>query len=121
VLQPLQSEAHAVEHVMNRGVVPRSFGPGRPRLCPAAIVGDKGYRHRRVRRWCHAHRIRPIIPTRRDQRHLAHFDRKAYRQRNIVERLISQFKRTRRVATRYDKRAVHFPSFVLLAAIRLWL
>ncbi|RKH41191.1 hypothetical protein D7Y23_33400 [Corallococcus sp. AB050B] len=74
-----------------------------------------------MRRWCHAHRVRPVIPTRRDQRRLAHFDRQAYRQRNLVERLIGKLKRSRRVATRYDKRAVHFLSFVLLAAIRLWL
>ncbi|NPC69523.1 transposase [Corallococcus exiguus] len=51
----------------------------------------------------------------------AHFERKAYRQRNLVERIIGQLKRARWGAPRYDKRAVHFLSFVLLTVIRLWL
>ncbi|NOK09909.1 transposase [Corallococcus exercitus] len=60
-----------------------------------AIVGDKGYSHRRMRSWCYAHRIRPVIRTRHDERRLTDFDRKAYRQRNFVERLIGQLKCSR--------------------------
>ncbi|WP_431603463.1 hypothetical protein [Corallococcus macrosporus] len=85
-----RDESLAFEHVMNRSIVPRIVGPRRPQLCPAAIVGDKGYNHRRVHRGNHAHRIRPVITTRRDQRQLAHFDRKTNSQRNLVKCLIGK-------------------------------
>jgi transposase len=38
-----------------------------------------------------------------------------------VERLVGRSKRCRRVATRSEKRAVHFLAVVTLAAILLWL
>ena len=47
-------------------------------------------------------------------------DRAGYRERNRVERLVGRLKRCRRVATRYEKRAVHFLAMVTLA-ILLWL
>ncbi|RKI61666.1 hypothetical protein D7X55_22930 [Corallococcus sp. AB049A] len=50
---------------------------------------------------------------------MVHFNCKAYRQRSLVGRLISQFECYRRVTTRYDRRAVHFLSFGLLAVIGL--
>jgi transposase len=49
------------------------------------------------------------------------FDRVAYRERNRVERLVNRLKRYRRVATRYDKRAVHYLAMVTLAAVLMWL
>ena len=41
--------------------------------------------------------------------------------RNLVERFFNRIKHCRRVATRYEKRAVNFLAFVKLAAIRIWL
>ena len=49
------------------------------------------------------------------------FDRVAYRERNRAERLVNRLKRYRRVATRYDKRAVHYLAMVTLAAVLMWL
>lgn len=49
------------------------------------------------------------------------FDRAVYRERNRVERLINRLKQFRRVATRYEKRAVNYLAMVTIAAIRLWL
>ena len=51
-----------------------------------------------------------------------HYDKQRYAQRNVVERCILALKRTwRRVATRYDKRAVNYLAFVTLAAIMIWI
>jgi transposase len=44
-----------------------------------------------------------------------------YKERNYVERAINRLKQFRRVATRYEKRAVNFLAMVTLAAIMLWL
>jgi transposase len=38
-----------------------------------------------------------------------------------VERLVGRLKEFRRVATRFEKRAVHFLAMVSLAAVLLWL
>ncbi|MDP8939944.1 MAG: IS5/IS1182 family transposase, partial [Actinomycetota bacterium] len=43
-----------------------------------------------------------------------------YRQRNLVERLINRLKQFRRVATRYEKRAVNYRAMLTIAAIVLW-
>jgi transposase len=66
-----------------------------------------------------------VIPRRRDQRpgdrRHAPFDRAAYRERNRVERLVSQLKQHRRVATCYEKRARHYLAMLSPAAVLLWL
>jgi transposase len=52
---------------------------------------------------------------------IATSDREAYRERNVVERLINRLKQWRRIATRYEKRAANYQAMVTLAAILLWL
>ena len=44
-----------------------------------------------------------------------------YLARNLVERFFNKIKQCRRIATRYDKLAVHYLAFIQLASIRLWL
>lgn len=48
-------------------------------------------------------------------------DRTIYRQRNLVERCLNKLKNACRVATRYDKTAESFLSFIDITSIRLWL
>ena len=40
---------------------------GRPRRRPAAVAGDKGYSDPAIRAWLRRHRVRAVIPERRDQ------------------------------------------------------
>jgi transposase len=46
---------------------------------------------------------------------------RAYRERNLVERLVGKLKRFRRVATRYEKLDPHYLAFVQIASVVLWL
>jgi transposase len=62
--------------------------------------------------------IGAVIPTRSDQRANGAFDRRAYRRRNIVERVVGWLKENRRLATRYEKLAVNFLAMVKLAMIQ---
>ena len=82
---------------------------------------DKGYSSAKVRRYLQRRQIKAVIPTKADQAPLPRFDRAAYRERNVVERLINRLKQFRRVATRYEKRATNYAAMVTLAAILLWL
>ena len=106
--------------LMERGAVKRE-GRGRPRIRPEAVAGDKGYSSPTVRRYLNERRIRAALPTKADQSPDPAFDRDAYRERNVVERLINRLKQHRRVATRYEKRAVNYLAMVTLAVILLWL
>jgi transposase len=87
---------------------------GRPRR----LVGDKAYSVAWIRNWLRARGVRPVIPTRSDQRPDQRFDRGSYRRRNVVERLVGWLKEARRVATRYDKLAIHYLAMVKLAMTR---
>lgn len=59
-----------------------------------------------------------MIPFRRDQTRCGRFDRRAYRRRSVIERLVGWLKESRRVATRDEKLAATFLAFVKLAMVR---
>jgi transposase len=84
---------------------------------PDAVAGDKGYSYRSVRIWLAERGIQAVIPTRSNQRTLK-LDRELYRQRNVVERCIGWLKCCRRIATRYEKLAIHYVGMVKLAMIQ---
>ncbi|WP_156752750.1 transposase, partial [Mesorhizobium sp. WSM3873] len=49
------------------------------------------------------------------------YDFEAYKARNLIERCFNKLKHFRRIATRYDRRALYFLSFVQLACAMLWM
>ena len=113
-------EQPVLPELMERGAVKRS-GCGRPRLRPDRVAGDKGYSSPAVRRYLKERRIGVVIPTKADEPPDPAFDRTAYRERNVVERLINHLKQWRRIATRYEKRAANYLAMLAVAAILLWL
>jgi transposase len=106
--------------LMERGAVRRQ-GRGRPRIRPDRVAGDKGYSSPTVRCYLKERRIGAVIPTKADEAPVPSFDREAYRERNVIERLINRLKQWRRIATRYEKRAANYLAMLTLAAILLWL
>jgi transposase len=109
-----------VSALISRGAI-RRIGRGRPRLRPTKLVGDKAYSSRSIRLALRKRGIIPVIPTKANERRQPGFDREAYRQRNIVERLINRLKNFRRIATRYEKRATNYLAMITIGAILLWL
>ena len=99
----------------------RRAGPGRPRRRPERLAGDRGYSNRYVRDDLRRRRIGAVIPQPLGQRPRFLLDRAAYRERNVVERLVGRLKPFRRVATRYEKRAANYLAMLQIAAIVLWL
>lgn len=91
-------------------------GPGGRRR-PDAVAGDKAYSAASIRAWCSCRGIEAVLPTRREQRP-ASLDRANHRRRNVVERCIGWLKGCRRLATRYEKLATHFPATVTLAMVQ---
>ena len=85
------------------------------------MIADKAYSAAWLLEAFRRKRIMPVIPSRADQPENPDFDRKTYRQRNLVERLVGKLKQFRRVATRYDKLDPHYLAFVQLASVIVWL
>lgn len=84
---------------------------GRPRLKPKVLLADKGYDSQQFRQWLSkqgvkatiAERALPEGSKRRRKGRKPTFDKQAYRQRNVIERLFGRIKECRRIATRFDK------------------
>ena len=74
-----------------------------------------------IRRYLRRRGIGVVIPTKKNERADPRFDRAAYRERNVVERTINRLKQFRRIATRYEKRAIYYLGMLTLGAILLWL
>jgi transposase len=113
-------EATAFEALLEQGALRRP-GRGRPRLRPCRVAGDKGYTGRRRRAYCRRRGIRHTIPRLSSEPRGGPFDRAVYRLRHRVENLLNRCKQYRSLATRYDKRAVHYRALWLIAATILWL
>jgi transposase len=63
----------------------------------------------------------PVVPRRRCTAAWRNFDAVLYKERNLIERLFNKLKHFRRIATRYDKLARNYKSFLLLVATLKWL
>jgi transposase len=107
-----QHESTAFETLMNRVML-----PGRSKRWPSKLGGDKGYSYPHIRRWLHKRRIEDVIPTRKNQPRIASFDKDTYRKRNLIERVVGWFKECRRLGTRYEKLAVNYLAFWIVACI----
>ncbi len=95
-----------------------------PIAWPAALAGDKGYRADWIDAYLLDLGIKPVIPSKvnenRDARPVV-FDKEAYRNRNIVERLIGWLKECRRVFSRFEKTAKNFGGMIRMAFIQRYL
>jgi transposase len=73
------------------------------------------------RRWLKKRKIRAVIPSLATRTFPFPLDRKAYKRRNVIERMGSKLKNRRRIATRYDRLARnHLASLALASAAIAW-
>jgi IS5 family transposase len=85
---------------------------------PAYLLADKGYDSDAIRNALRADGIRPTIPPRSNRKAAIRWNKRIYRERNLIERMIGHLKVNRAIATRYDKLARSFLDALHLAAIR---
>lgn len=90
-------------------------------LTPEAVLADKAYDADALLACIENKGAKAVIPPKANRKVKREFDRYQYRNRNLIERFFARIKQFRRVATRYDKLASRFASFVALAASLLWL
>ena len=65
--------------------------------------------------------MRPVIPPRRNRKHLREYDEDLYKLRHLVENAFLLLKRWRGIATRYAKNAASFAAAVQIRCIAIWL
>jgi len=97
---------------------------GEPIAWPVALAGDKGYRAQWIDDYLLELDIQPVIPSKANEDREARavpFDREAYRDRNIVERLIGWLKECRRIFSRFEKTAKNFGGMIRMAFIQRYL
>ncbi len=86
------------------------------------LIADKAYDADRLRDWLRERRIQAVIPGRAARDVVYPLNRKAYRRRNVIERMFGRLKNWRRIATRYDRLAVNFlAAIALVATMSQWL
>jgi transposase len=116
-------ESTQVEAVMNQIAIPQPVG--RPRKRPKRLAGDKAYRAKGVRDWLWKYGIKPVIPSKENEREkpgpTPQFDREAYKRRSIIENCVGWLKECRRIATRFEKLAVNYLGMLKLAMIERYL
>lgn len=90
-------------------------------LSPRRVLADKAYDSNALRSLIAEMGAEAVIPSNSTRKILIPYDFEAYKVRNTIERCFNKLKHFRRIATRFDRRAVHFLSFLQLAAAILWM
>lgn len=90
-------------------------------LSPQRVLADKAYDSNALRTLIQGMKAEPVIPCNPTRKRLIPYDFEAYKVRNTVERCFNKLKHFRRIATRFDRRAIYFISFIHLASAMLWM
>ena len=93
----------------------------RIRLKGSTVLADKAYGKWALREFIANHDADFCIPSKDNETDPWFVDWWLYKERHLVETFFLKLKEFRRVATRYDKLAARFLSFVHLACIRILL
>jgi len=85
------------------------------------VLADAAYDSNHIRALVAELGASAVIPCNPTRRHPIAHDKQIYKARNRIERCFNKLKHFRRIATRYDRRAIHFLAFILIACIMLWM
>jgi len=88
---------------------------------PAAVIAAAGYDSNALAEQISRRGAEVVVKPNRCRKEPRPIDRHLYQERNIVERFWSKVKQYRRVATRYEKKAVNFLAFIQVASVMVML
>lgn len=86
-----------------------------------AVLADKAYDSNALREKIADMGAQAVIPSKRTRKIVIPHDELVYINRNRIERCFNKMKHFRRLATRYDRRSLHFEGFVYLVAAMIWM
>ena len=85
------------------------------------FIADKAYDSNAIIAAAEAKGMTVVIPSKLNRKIQRNIDLSVYKERHLVENFFARLKQFSRVATRYEKTALNFFGFVLVASIRIWL
>lgn len=85
------------------------------------VIGDRAYDSNGTRDLIAEAGAEAVIPSKRSRKVCIPHDTVAYKLRNRIERFINKLKHFRRIATRYDRRAIYFLACIHLASAMIWM
>ena len=93
-----------------------------PDLAADALIADKAFdaEERVLRPLARAGKT-AVTPPKANRKEARAYDKDPYKARHLIENFLAKLKRYRAIASRYDKRAVHFLGAIHLAAAVVWL
>ncbi len=80
------------------------------------VIADRGYDSQKIIEKVERIGAEAVIPPKSNRKVQRRYDKELYKKRSLIERAFNKLKRFRRIATRYDRKAVYFKSFLYLAA-----
>ena len=85
------------------------------------LLADRGYDTDAIILKAVGEGMTPVIPPRKNRKHLREYDEYLYKLRHLVENAFLLLKRWRGIATRYAKNAASFTAAVQIRCIAIWL
>ena len=85
------------------------------------VLADKAYDSNALRKFIADMGAQAVIPCNPTRKRLIPYDFTIYKARNVIERCVNKLKQFRRIATRFDRKAIHFLSFIQIAAAMIWM
>jgi transposase len=79
---------------------------------PQVLIADKGYDSGSLIKSVVAKDILVVIPPKKNRLEQREYDRHLYRERHLIECLISKIKQYRRVFSRFEKLSKNYPGFL---------
>jgi len=90
-------------------------------LKTGGVLADRAYDSNALRDIIAAAEAEAVIPSTRSRKVVIPHDKVAYKLRNRIERFFNKLKHFRHIATRYDRRAIHFLAAIQLASSVIWM
>jgi transposase len=90
-------------------------------LSTGGVIADKAYDSNALRALIAKAGAQAVIPSNGSRKILIPHDVTAYTLRNRIERFFNKLKHFRRIATRYDRRAIYFLAALHLASAMIWM
>jgi transposase len=84
------------------------------------LIAYKAYDANSLRKLLADQGAKAVIPSTTSRSQPIPYNRKLYRQRNLIERMFARLKDYRRIATRYDKLARNFLASAMIVASAIW-
>lgn len=86
----------------------------------SAVLADKAYDTNELRAWLECRKIKAVIPPKSNRIEEIECDYWHYKERHVIECLFGKLKHYRRIATRYEKKAINYMGMLSFSSVLLW-